>query len=81
MHPYTANEIQAIINEAFKQGFDHGQALQKGAPMPEPPRVHAIVDHPYTGSDTKGQYRRPWLTDPRGQRGLVRGSKTEKSPL
>lgn len=79
MHSYTLNEIQEIVDASFRQGFQLGRTLQKDAPDPEPPKAHAIVDHPYTSSDVLGQYRVPWLNDPRGQRGLIRGDKALES--
>lgn len=71
MHVYTLGEIQKIVNAAFQQGFEAGRVLQREAAMPDPPPALSIVDHPFTASDAPAQYKRPWLNDPRGQRGLT----------
>lgn len=72
MKPYTANEVQAIVDEAFRRGVETQRHLHPDSPIPAAPRLHEIVDHPFHGSDAPGQPKQPWLNDERGQRGLVR---------
>lgn len=72
-HTYTYNEIQAIINESFRQGWEARNSVEAGSSMPKPPPVHLVVDHPYTGSNAPGQPKRPWLEDNRGKRGTTGG--------
>lgn len=71
MRAYTACEIQQIIDEVWVRAFEAARNLHYQAPLPDPPSVHQVVDHPFTSSNAPGQYKVPWLTDPRGRRGLV----------
>jgi hypothetical protein len=72
MRAYTYNEIAAIIAEAHRRGFETARELAADAPMPAPPAVHEVVDHPYDGSDAPGQAARLWLEPDKRQRGQVR---------
>lgn len=44
MKIYTANELQAIVDMAYKRGLDDGR--NRRGYDPEPPRLSEIVDHP-----------------------------------
>lgn len=67
MRAYTFNDLAAIVTEAFRRGVETGRTLHPDSPMPAPPQVHEIVDHPFDSSDAPGQTPRPWL-DPGSKR-------------
>jgi len=45
MRPYTACELQHIIDVAFKLGLRSGRTLAKDVEV-EPPRLIELVNHP-----------------------------------
>lgn len=71
MRAYTACELQQIIDEVWLRAFEAARSTHHQAPLPQSPSVHQVVDHPFTSSNAPGQFKVPWLTDPRGRRGLV----------
>lgn len=71
MRAYTMVELQSIIDEVWARAFQTARSIHMDAPVPNPPQVHEVLDHPFTGSNSAGQYKKPWLFDPRGQRGRV----------
>ena len=61
MRAYTYQDLQAIIDEAFRRGVEWARSVHREAPIPAAPAVHEVVDHPFESSDAPGQPKRPWL--------------------
>lgn len=72
MRGYTMNEMQRIVDAVWARAYETFKNLHPDAPVPAPPNALEVVDHPFHGSDAKGQFLRPWLNDPRGMRGIPR---------
>jgi len=59
---YTKNEIQRIVDEAFRQGVKAGRNTHGVEPLTPP--VEAVVSHPMGGGNHPSCYKAPGKLHP-----------------